>query len=66
MTTKADTITYHIERNRRYESYKGLYNCEVKVNGSYFVDAQGDTATQARRNAEIKVRAAIAAGRVNV
>lgn len=48
-------ITYTIERNRRFESYKGRYNCEAMVDGSYLLDAQGDTASEAKRAAERKV-----------
>lgn len=54
ITTK--TIEYRIERNRRMESYKGKYNCEILINKSYMGDAQGDTASEAKRRAELKVR----------
>lgn len=49
-------IEYKIERNRRMESYKGRYNCEVLIDGDYAFDAQGDTASAAKRAAERKVR----------
>lgn len=52
---KASKIEYTIERNRRMESYKGRYNCEASIDGSYLLDAQGDTASEARKAAERKV-----------
>lgn len=54
---KAQKIEYRIERNSRMQSYKGRWNCEVLVNGSYAGDAQGDTASAAKAAAERKVAA---------
>lgn len=60
----AKTITFTIERNTRFASYKGRYNCEVFVNGHFWADAQGDTASEAKRGAENRVRLAERAGRL--
>lgn len=53
--SKPNSIEYRIERNTRYVSYKGRYNCEVFVNGHFATSASGDTASQAKQYAEIQV-----------
>jgi hypothetical protein len=61
---KASTVEYRVERNTRFASEKGRYNCEVFVDGAYFVDAPGDSAGEARRSAARKVDQAVKAGRL--
>lgn len=58
----APRIEYKTERNTRMVSYKGRYNCEILVNGSYAGDAQGDTAAAAEAAAQRKAAAWLADG----
>ncbi len=50
------TIELRTERNTRMQSYKGKWNCEIFINGTFAGDAQGDTSAQARNYADAKVR----------
>jgi hypothetical protein len=63
MTVKS--VEYKLERNGRMASYKGRYNCEILLNGSYAGDAQGDTASEAKRAAERKVAAWVRDGKIS-
>lgn len=63
-TITAKTIEYRIERTTRKESYKGKFNCEIFINGSYAGDRQGDTAQGAKALAESAVRGWVKQGTV--
>lgn len=49
-------IEYKVQRNTRMQSYKGRFNCEVFLDGSFAFDAQGDSAREAKAGAERKVK----------
>ena len=58
------TITYTTKRNTRMQSYKGKFNCEIFIDNHFSGDAQGDTAQEAKRYAESKVKGWQRAGKI--
>lgn len=61
---KPITVTYTTTRNTRFAAEKGKFNCEAMNGKSYIIDAQGDTAKEAKTNCERKINALVKAGRI--